>query len=76
MKPFSFVYKHEGLPVPVLDVAKFLNISKYDTQQNTRQKNKVYINQNGILDTTPAWQSDEEDATRSVTWGDVDGIVH
>ena len=35
--------------------------------------NKVYLNNNGILQTTPFWQSNDFDETYSIAWGDVDG---
>ena len=35
--------------------------------------NKVYLNQNGVLETNASWTSADEDFTRSVAWGDIDG---
>ena len=40
---------------------------------NYGQRNKVYLNQGGVLASTAAWVSDEADWTESVAWGDVDG---
>ncbi len=43
---------------------------------NEYQPNKVYINQNGVLQTTATWASDEDmdsKSTESVAWGDIDG---
>ena len=40
---------------------------------NYGSANKVYLNQNGVLQTAPYWISNDEDWTRSVAWGDVDG---
>jgi subtilisin-like proprotein convertase family protein len=40
---------------------------------NSGEVNKVYLNQNGVLQTAAAWTSVYSDATRSVAWGDVDG---
>ena len=37
------------------------------------QPNKLYLNEDGILQTTAAWQSGDSDETYSVAWGDVDG---
>jgi hypothetical protein len=37
------------------------------------QPNKLYLNNNGVLATTPAWVSPDSDITRSIAWGDVDG---
>jgi hypothetical protein len=35
--------------------------------------NKVYLNEEGTLQTTASWLSDDNDDTYSVAWGDVDG---
>ncbi|MBP9073147.1 MAG: VCBS repeat-containing protein, partial [Caldilineaceae bacterium] len=35
--------------------------------------NKIYLNQNGVLQTAAAWSSGDSDDTQSVAWGDVDG---
>ena len=42
---------------------------------NSRSANKVYLNQNGVLQTAAdnPWSSSEMDNTISVAWGDVDG---
>ncbi|MCB9151337.1 MAG: VCBS repeat-containing protein [Caldilineaceae bacterium] len=34
---------------------------------------KVYLNEDGNLQTTPTWISSSNDATTSIAWGDVDG---
>ena len=40
---------------------------------NAGGPNRVYLNQGGRLQPSPAWSSNEWDATESVAWGDVDG---
>jgi len=34
--------------------------------------NQVYLNNDGVLQTTPAWSSNDMDPTQSVAWGDID----
>ena len=40
---------------------------------NGGSANKIYLNQNGVLQTTASWTSNDDDDTYSVAWGDVDG---
>ncbi|MGB0385898.1 MAG: FG-GAP-like repeat-containing protein, partial [Ardenticatenaceae bacterium] len=40
---------------------------------NVSDVNQVYLNEGGILASTPAWQSTVYSFTRSVAWGDMDG---
>ena len=35
--------------------------------------NKVYANEDGMLQASPVWFSDDSDQTTSIAWGDVDG---
>ena len=40
---------------------------------NFGERNKLYLNDNGLLQPDPAWLSDESDASTSLAWGDFDG---
>ncbi|MEZ4864456.1 MAG: VCBS repeat-containing protein [Caldilineaceae bacterium] len=40
---------------------------------NHENPNRIYRNQAGQLDTTPAWESLQKDGTQTMAWGDFDG---
>ena len=40
---------------------------------NFGQPTKVYLNQGGMLQATPAWSASASDSTISVAWGDMNG---
>ncbi|RME48233.1 MAG: hypothetical protein D6796_06590, partial [Caldilineae bacterium] len=56
-----------------LDLAVANAPSWYNGVEYVPGYNEVYLNEDGVLQTTPAWQSREDDTTQSIAWGDVDG---
>ncbi len=54
-----------------LDLA-VANYGYIDSSLTINQSNRVYINESGVLSTTAAWSSSEQDTSQSLAWGDVD----
>jgi subtilisin-like proprotein convertase family protein len=49
------------------------NSGVYDSDRYLGEINRVYLNQDGNLQSSAAWTSDDSDPTMSVAWGDMDG---
>jgi hypothetical protein len=43
-----------------------------EAYNNFAERNRIYYNNNGVLETTPSWVSDNSHYFYDVTWGDVD----
>jgi len=50
-----------------------LAVSRSGNVSDLGASNRVYLNENGLLEQSPIWESDEMDHTSSIAWGDVDG---
>ncbi len=60
------------LAVGNADVDIVCDIFPPECSADTGERNRIYLNDNGNLQTTIAWESDESEMTSSVAWGDYD----
>ena len=50
-----------------------LAVGNIKDNEGSSGRNKIYLNDRGRLSATSAWQSDDEEQTYDLAWGDVDG---